>query len=217
MPQVAVIQQRTAGLQKIRPPLPGSYAALGASETFGIGANPYTNGYAYHVAHALGARHFVDLGIPGATLHQAYDTEIAGALSSRASLATLFFGFNDIIQGVTIDSFTSDLHDLVLTLQRAHARVLVIALPDLSQLPAVKHSVPGARQIIDRWNGAMQRVARQAHAAFLDLAISRYSLELAHHPDYISQDGLHPSNRGHARLAQVVVQTIIQDHLWNQR
>jgi lysophospholipase L1-like esterase len=195
--------------------VPGSYAALGASETYGIGAAPYSNGYAYHIAHSLGARHFLDLGIPGATLHQAYDNEISGALVGRPSLATLFFGFNDIVQGVTVRSFSSDLRDLVVTLKRANARVLIIALPDLSQLPTVKQSVPGARLIIDQWNGAMKSVARQNHVAFLNLAQSRYSAELASHPDYIAADGLHPSNRGHARLAQVVVQTIRKDNLWN--
>ena len=77
-------------------PLPGSYAALGASETYGVGAAPHIRGYAYQVAHALGATHFVDEGIPGATLNASYETELTNALAIRPALATVFFGYNDL-------------------------------------------------------------------------------------------------------------------------
>jgi lysophospholipase L1-like esterase len=52
----------------------------------------------------------------------------------------------------------------------------------------------------------MRKVAKRNGAHFLDL--TEYSSELAAHPEYISADGLHPSNAGHRRLAAVVVQAI---------
>ncbi len=185
--------------------------ALGASETYGTGAQPYTNGYAYRVARSLHARRFLDLGIPGATLDAAYQTELTRALAAHPALCTVFFGVNDLRAGVTKDNFTAELYDLVATLRRGGARVLIIGMPDLAELPAAQ-AFPDAGPISRRWNTGMARVARKAGAAFLDL--SRFSHELAAHPEYLAPDGLHPSTTGHARLAQVVLAAIRADHLW---
>lgn len=192
--------------------LPRSYAALGASETYGVGATTPSKGYAHLVARALGARRFRDTGIPGATLNQAYDPELTSALVIRPSLCTVFFGFNDLRSGVTLKAFVRDLYDLAVTLHRAGAQVLIIGLPDLSLLPAVHRVFPDLHSVIAEWNAGMARVARQTGAHFLDL--TRYSAELAGHPQYVSADGLHPSDAGHARLAQVVTAAIRQDRLW---
>jgi acyl-CoA thioesterase I len=194
-------------------PLAGSYAALGASETYGIGAVPRTDGYAYLVAKGLHARHFVDVGIPGTTLDQGFDTELAGALSARPALCTVFFGVNDIRAGVPRSTFVQDLHDLVATLRQAHVQVVIIGIPDLSKVPAVAHlHISGIHSIVSSWNAGMLQVARQTGAHFLDLR--RYDAELASHPNYVSSDGLHPSNAGHARLAHVVVAAVMHAGLW---
>jgi lysophospholipase L1-like esterase len=196
--------------------MPGSYAALGASETYGMGAAPRTAGYAYLVAHALHTRRFVDVGIPGTTLNQGYEAELASALAIRPSLCTVFFGVNDLRAGVTRDAFLQDLHDLVATLRSTHAQVVVVGIPDLSHVPAVARlHISNLRGIVASWNEGMARVARQTGAHFLDLR--QYSAELASHRGYVAADGLHPSNAGHARLAQVVVATIRQDRLWRKQ
>jgi lysophospholipase L1-like esterase len=193
--------------------LPGSYAALGASETYGVGATPHTRGYAFQVAQQLQARHFLDLGIPGTTLDAGYDTELTRALDIRPSFCTVFFGVNDLRAGITRQSFIQELYDLVASLRRAHAQVLIIGIPDLSLLPAVAQlHVGDLHQIITSWNAGMREVSNRTGAHFLDL--SAFTRELAAHPNYVAADGLHPSNAGHARLAQVVLATVKQEHLW---
>jgi lysophospholipase L1-like esterase len=197
-------------------PLPGSYAALGASETYGVGAAPHTRGYAYQIAYALGAKQFVDEGIPGTTLDAAYQTELTNALAIRPILCTVFFGYNDLAARVSRSAFLNDLHDLAFTLRQAHARVLIIGLPDLSLLPAVRRQFLAGfiHARIASWNRGMLQVARQTGVHFLDLG--SYSALLAAHPEYISQDGLHPSNAGHTALARLVLATIRKDHLWKR-
>jgi lysophospholipase L1-like esterase len=205
----------TVTAARVAVPLPASYAALGASETYGVGASPFAHGYAYLVAKALHARHFRDTGIPGTTLRDAYDTELAEALALRPGLATVFFGYNDITAHVHLGSFLSDLRDLALTLRSADTRVLIIGLPDLSAIPTAAIALAQLHVNLAAWNAGIRAVARQTGASFLNL--SRFSRELASHPGYISSDGLHPSNRGHARLAQVIVAAIRQDRLWPYR
>jgi len=197
----------------LAPPRAGSYAALGASETYGVGAQPRTSAYAYLVARVLGARRFVNVGIPGTTLDAGYQTELTSALSIRPQLCTVFFGVNDLRAGITRTAFLQDLYDLAATLRSAHAQVLIIGMPDLSHLPAVRSTGIGdLKQISDSWNVGMRQVARETGSHLLDLR--QYDGEIATHPEYISADGLHPSNIGYARLAQVVVAAVRQQHLW---
>ena len=188
----------------VRPHL--AYAALGASETFGIGASPVTEGYAYRLRDelGLGPSSFADVGIPGATLGAAYETELANALAIQPTVCTVFFGVNDIRAGIPLTRFRSDLTDLVTTLRRAGARVLVIGIPDLTHLPALR-SMGGAElvSLAHQWSSAMHEVASATGAAFLDL--DGLSGELAAHPEEVAADGLHPSNLGHARLAAAIL------------
>jgi lysophospholipase L1-like esterase len=215
----APVQARSNGrppAQTVSVARPGAYAALGASETYGIGAAPRTKGYAYLVARDLHARRFVDLGIPGTTLNSAYQTELTNALAIHPYLCTVFFGFNDLAAGVQRRAFLQDLHDFVATLRQAHARVVIIGLPDLSLVPIVARlHLSGVKHIVNSWDAGMASVARQTGATFLDLR--RYSREIALHPQYFAADGLHPSNAAHARLAQVVVSVVQQHHLWKAR
>lgn len=203
----------TSAAPSLASPLPHSYAALGASETYGVGATPYHRGYAYLVAHDLGARHFVDVGIPGTTLPAGYEIELTRALEIRPSLCTVFFGVNDLRAGIHRDVFTQDLHDLVATLRRAHSQVIIIGIPNLALVPAVAAMhLANLRQVINSWNAGMREVARETGARFFDL--TRYDAEIKNHPRYVAPDGLHPSNAGHARLAQLLVRYVRVNHLW---
>ncbi len=197
----------------LAPPLPSSYAALGASETYGIGVAPRTDSYPYLVERALHARHFVDVGIPGATLSSGYDGELSRALSIRPSFVTVLFGTNDILAGYSRGTFLRDLRDLVLTLRQARVQVLIVGLPDLSYFPRVRSAhIHGVHALITSWNSGMQSIARQTGSHFLDLAV--YSSILAKHPEYVTADGLHPGNKAHARLAQLILAEVRREHLW---
>jgi lysophospholipase L1-like esterase len=102
---------------------------------------------------------------------------------------------------------------LAVTLRRARAHVLIIGLPDLSVLPAVrKTGIGGVHAIVTSWNAGMAKVARQTGCRFLDLA--DFTKILKAHPEYISGDGLHPANAGYRALAKVVLTAIRKDRLW---
>jgi acyl-CoA thioesterase-1 len=211
----SVASRESSSAPRVAQPRPGTYVAMGASETYGVGAVPQSKAYAYLVAHMLGARHFRDLGIPGATLNAAYDRELTVALAARPVLTTVFFGVNDLRAQISRQAFLHDLNDLVATLHQARSRVLVVGLPNLNLLPAARAYGVDLRPIVISWNNGMRAIARKYGADFLDL--NAFSVEISHHPHYISGDGLHPSNAGYARLAQVVVSSVRTHHLWSGR
>ena len=190
-----------------------SYAALGASETAGVGAHPLDHGYAYLVHDSLDGSvdAFADTGIPGATLAEAQQTELNRALAIHPTVCTMFFGVNDIRAGVALSDFTAALADSVATLRRTGANVLVIGIPSLSQLPALRYpSRSNLDEMTRDWNEAMRTVAARTGAAFLSL--EQFSGEISSHPEYLSPDGLHPSNAGHQRLAEVILAALRSEH-----
>jgi lysophospholipase L1-like esterase len=198
----------------LRPPLSRSYAALGASETYGVGAIPHTSGYAYLVARALHAHPYINTGIPGTTVDAGYQSELTDALGRRPRLATVFFGVNDLRAGVDRASFLGDLHDLVATLRQARTQVIIVGVPDVSLLPAVRRQhISGVNTTVASWNRGMRAIARQTGAHYLDL--TAFTHTLATHSNYIAPDGLHPSTIGHRRLARIVLNAIHQWHLWS--
>jgi lysophospholipase L1-like esterase len=182
------------------------YAALGASETYGIGANRVTSGYAYRLRDTLrlDPSRFADVGIPGATLANAYQNELSNALAIQPTVCTVFFGVNDIRDQVPVTQFASDLTDLLSTLRRAGCRVLVIGVPQLKNLPALRSFSPTQLAGLTlQWNSAIQGAAASTGAAYLSL--EAFSGELLSHPELVASDGLHPSDVGHARLAAIIL------------
>jgi lysophospholipase L1-like esterase len=183
-----------------------AYAALGASETYGVGATAVGRSYPYRIRDALGlpAGDFADVGIPGATVGDAYQTELTSALAIEPTTCTVFFGVNDVRRTIPLPQFVSDLTDLTTTLRRARCRVLIIGLPNLVDLPALR-TLPASvlSATTQQWNAAIRQVATSTGAAFLPL--DSLSAELAAHPEEVAPDGLHPSNSGHARLAEVIL------------
>ena len=209
---------RTAtGFQRVsRAAVSGTaYAALGASETYGVGAHPRTSAYPFLLAHWLGANRFADLGMSGATLPRAYMIELSRALAIRPTLCTLAFGSNDIARGVPLTEFLTDLRTLAGALRRSGARVLIVGLPDLSLLPRrQRQHIPNLARLSATWNTGMQSVARETGSSFLDS--ERFDSELKRRPNLISSDGIHPTNAGHYYIAEILLAEIRKDHLWTR-
>lgn len=183
-----------------------TYVAIGASETFGIGtAEPYTQNWPTDLAEKLGPNvHLINLGIPGIRVHDALRIELPIALDSHPDLVTIWLGVNDLATNVPINSYSHDL-DLMLSRLQAnvpHARFLIINVPDLTLLPYF-HSFDLLllHKRIQAYNKAIASIAQQHHVILVDL--SQQSYNLRNHPEYISDDGLHPTDLGYEQLAEL--------------
>ena len=200
------------------------YAAIGASETYGTGADD-RNRQAWPQVFFNEALPesavFYNFGIPGATTAQALKDELPPALGIHPNLVTVWLNVNDLVQGVSPTSYGAQLQQLIHGLRRASStRVLVANVPDLRQLPAFKACAPNApdagpacpipstlvpsadqmRALITAYNAVIAEVVKHEGATLVDL-YSRDSV-LAQHPDWISADGFHPSPAGYAVIAQ---------------
>ncbi len=199
------------------------YAAIGASETYGIGAGDprlaWPQVFSDNVLPQSAVLH--NFGIPGATTAQALRDEVPAALALHPTVVTVWLNVNDLISGVTAQDYESQLRQLLQDLrQGGQARVLVANTPDLAQLPAYRACLPGApaggpeclipaglmptpqavAAAVAGYNAAISNAAKQEGATLVDLHLN--DSQIAQHPEWISADGFHPSGQGYAVIAK---------------
>jgi acyl-CoA thioesterase I len=186
------------------------YLALGASDAVGIGAGrPETEGWVPVVHAGLSSRtQLVNLGVSGATLDDVLALEVPVATGAQPSLVTLWPGPNDIRAGVSLPTFAEHLDQILATIRDAgDPDIYVLSLPDLRYVPAFGTAEPDALDALVRdWNRAIIEVADRYGAHVVDLYGA--SLELDDHPEYLSDDGFHPSTAGFRRIAEIVLDSI---------
>lgn len=203
-----------------RPSPPVVYAAIGASETIGIGTeDPTRDSFPQRLFQRLGPGSVLyDFGLPSETTAAALKDELPPALAVRPTLATVWLNVDDLIGGAPVSDYEPRLAELVGGLRRAGARVLLANTPHLDRLPAYAAcrpdpppgpkcplgsvTLPPREQVdalVQAYNAAIERVAAAEGATLVDLyAAGEVPLE---HPEYVSADGFHPNAAGAAAIA----------------
>ena len=204
-------------------PTPVVYAAIGASETYGIGAGDPRQAWPQVFSDDVLPRSAVlhNFGIPGATTAQALHDEVPAALAVHPTVVTVWLNVNDLINGVSAQDYEAQLRQVLRALRRGgQARVLVANTPDLAQLPAYRACLPNAptggptclipaglmptpqavAAAVAVYNGAISDAANKEGATLVDLNLN--DSQIAQHPEWISADGFHPSSQGYAVIAK---------------
>jgi len=188
-----------------------TYVALGASDTFGIGADdPQSQNWPSDLAMQLGRGvRLVNLGIPDVTLHDALNVELPVALDAHPNIVTIWLAVNDLIDNVPLRNYAHDLDLLLNRIQTAypHARIAVANVPNLTFVPYFAAYDPQTLStLIQNYNASIASIVQHHHALLVDLY--KQWKELHAHPEYISRDGLHPSTSGYTRIAEIFYQTL---------
>lgn len=201
-----------------------TYAAVGASETVGVGATrPEHDAWPQVLRRAVldADTTFVNVGVSGSTVRQALEQQLPRAVAAGPDLVTVWLNVNDIVRSVPVAAYERDLAALVSGLRRdGETEVLLANTPPLEDLPVVRAclpnpppgrrcllpvSLPGPEPVIafvQQFNDAIARVADAHGAVLVDLhavAVAERERRLEH---YFSGDGFHPSTEGHAAVAR---------------
>jgi lysophospholipase L1-like esterase len=206
-------------------PTPVVYAAIGASETYGIGATDrYRQAWPQVFFNDVLPKSAVlyNFGIPGATTAQALQDEVPAAIAVHPTVVTVWLNVNDLIRGMSAADYAAQLRQLLHALRRGgQTQVLVANTPDLGQLPAYRACLPNApaggpvcvipnglvptpqaiAAAVDAYNAATSQVAKQEAATLVDLHLN--GDQISQHPEWISADGFHPNARGYAVIAKL--------------
>ena len=188
-----------------------TYVAIGASDTFGLGADdPLTENWASDLAKMLGPGvHLINLGIPGVVLHQALDAEVPVAIDAHPGLITIWLAVNDIGNNIPVADYSHDLNLLLSRLQAGapQARIVIANVPDLRLLPYFNYINPQELYLrVQSYNIVIAAAVKLHHVILVDL-FDRWQ-ELRDHPEYISSDGFHPSTLGYTKLAELFYKTL---------
>ena len=188
------------------------YTALGASDAFGIGAEPISNGYVYRIRDVLDRQidrvNLINLGIPGAEIDRIADLlRVFLRTGAQPDIVTVWTGANDIIAGRLVADFEPAL-DKMLTQLRSDTRAFVVIanIPDLTKLPrfAARPEPTVTAERVRTFNAAIARQAQRHEIPLVNLFIQPIESELVS-----DVDGFHPSNAGHARIAQHFLDIIL--------
>jgi lysophospholipase L1-like esterase len=206
-------------------PAPVVYAAIGASETYGVGATDrYRQAWPQVFTNDVLPKSAVlyNFGIPGATTAQALHDEVPAAVAVHPTVVTVWLNVNDLISGVASPAYEAELRQVLHTLRRGgRARVLVANTPDLAQLPAYRACFPNAPAggpsclipdallptpqavavAVAAYNAAITEAVNFEGATLVDLHLN--GGEISQHPEWISADGFHPSGQGYAVIAKL--------------
>jgi acyl-CoA thioesterase-1 len=202
-------------------PRPITYAAIGASDVEGVGADDPASQSWINVLHEMmpeGTR-LVRLGRGGITLGEANQLEVPGAVDADPDIVTMWNVVNDATHGITLTTYLNDLNAALEKLTKeTRAQVVLLNMPDITIL---MNGIPDDQKDliqggVEQWNRAIAETAARYDGRVHVVDLYPISEEVLNHPEYISNDNFHPSSTGYRRLAEVVWDEINRDGLLDQ-
>ena len=201
-----------ASAQPLTEPGALRYAAIGASDTVGLGArDPDRENWTALIARVLPPGSvYSRFARNGLTLVDAVKREVPAAVAFGPSLVTIWLGVNDVIHGVGLDAYRAALaRSLSLLADRTPAVIALLNLPDLYDLPRVRSLPPMWRETIRataaEWNAAIARTAEPYGARVRLVDLFPRSRALVQNLHWVGSDGFHPSTVGYAQLAELTL------------
>ena len=195
------------------------YVALGDSYTIGTSVSidarwPDQLAAALAEEGSAGLDLVANLGVNGYTSRDVIDVELPHLDTLRPDFITLLIGVNDVVQGVSAESYRENVVQLLDDLAgRVGAnRVLVVTTPDYTVTPAGSDYGDPAQQAsgIRDNNSILSTLATARGITVVD--IYDISLGAAADRSLVASDGLHPSGAQYAqwvaRIAPIVADLI---------
>ena len=186
------------------------YVAIGDSTVEGVGASDPSRSCPALVFEKIKNErkraYFYNLGKSGARIKDVVELQLAKAVELKPDLITISVGANDLRHRTKLRHFEKDFLELIKTLSgKTKAKIIISNIPDVSVVPSipilVKHLL---RFATGRFNRIIKEHAEQFRCILVDLytgskIYGRKSTGL------ISEDGLHPSDRGYALWANAII------------
>jgi acyl-CoA thioesterase I len=190
---------------------PLRYAALGDSTGAGVGAKE--GGYVARIFRRIVAQkpdaQLTNLCVSGATSVDVLSDQLDLAIRTDPMLVTLGVGINDIGMGLSLEQFGRNFEQILNSLQRnTRATIVITNVPDISSAPRIPEQIRSEylQQII-AFNRKLEEIAASNGITVFDIYTITHE-RLPSHPEYFSEDGFHPSDKGYELWAEQMWPTI---------
>ncbi len=211
----------TACGRRLRPPSapggggPKRIVALGDSLAFGTGASAPDRGFIFRAFLRVRAQHpgsrIDDFAIAGSTARDVLRLQVPRLAHEAADAVVVCVGGNDAVRRVAPADFAATYARLVARIRalQPHAAIVCCGVPDVGLSPlftGVDHAEMAGLSRLD--DGAVRVIAARNRATFVDL----YAVTVQRHDAgrFLSEDRFHPSDAGHAALADVLAPVLVR-------
>ena len=190
------------------------YVALGDSYTIGTATRSPSERWPDQLVATLGEppplELVANLAVNGYTSHDVIEDQLLQLDRHMTEFASLLIGVNDVVQGVTPDTYRSNVKTILGSLVSLlePRRIVTVATPDYTVTPqGAAYGDPAVQSAAIRRNNAiLEELAGERGIPFVD--ILDLSLRAADDRGLVAEDGLHPSGAQYAlwveRIAPVV-------------
>jgi len=202
--EAAQPEQTPGAREPLRQPI--RYAALGASDTVGVGSrSPAQDNWTARLHAKLPpGTEYARFARSGILLADAAEREVPQAIAFRPTLITLWLSVNDLTHGVPLPRYRESLRAVLGRLTReTNAQVALLNVPDLSALPRGAAARSQLAALTAAWNETLASAAAEFPGRVLIVDLAAASRELSAHAEWLSADGFHPSATGYQKLAEV--------------
>ena len=201
-------------------PVPLSFVAIGDSFTEGLddpaeGSRGGFRGWADRVAEQFAevepAFTYANLGIRGRKLDQILDDQLPRALELRPELVSLAGGTNDVLRPrVDLNRMARRFQDAVRQLRENGSQVVLFQSVD----PTPRSRLIG--RALPRIK-ALTTIVEETAEQYQCVVVRLWSAKVFAHPAMWSEDRLHLSSEGHARVAGAFLEALgLGDHTWSE-
>jgi acyl-CoA thioesterase I len=179
---------------------PIEYVALGDSTGAGVGAKD--GGYVARlfrriVSHRPGST-LTNLCVSGATTSDVLRGQLDRGVRNDPQLVTLGIGINDIGHGLSLNQFAKNYEEILSRLKSdTKAAIVVTNIPDISSAPRIPPAMRTEyHQQIVEFNRRLEEIAARHEVTIFDVYTITHE-HLPSHPEFFSNDGFHPSDKGY--------------------
>jgi lysophospholipase L1-like esterase len=182
------------------------YAALGDSTGVGVGARE--GGYPARLLKRINevrpGSQLKNTCVSGATTTDVLRSQVEPAISARPTLITLGIGINDVGSGMDVETFARNYEAIIKRLKTTNAPIVITNIPDLSYAPVVspKERDKYTRRIM-LFNERISEIATRYELLVVD-AYKATRDTIPSHPEFFSNDGFHPSDKGYEYWAETM-------------
>jgi lysophospholipase L1-like esterase len=201
-------------------PVPLSFVAIGDSFTEGLddpaeGSRGGFRGWADRVAEEFAAVEpaftYANLGIRGRKLDQILDQQLPRALELRPELVSLAGGTNDVLRPrVDLNRMARRFQDGVRQLRENGSQVVLFqSLDPTPRSRLIGRALPRIK--------ALTTIVEETAEQYQCVVVRLWSAKVFAHPAMWSEDRLHLSSEGHARVAGAFLEALgLGDHAWSE-
>jgi lysophospholipase L1-like esterase len=186
------------------------YAALGDSTGVGVGAREggYVARLFRRIVDVRPGSKLTNMCVSGATTEDVLRSQIEPALAARPTLITLGIGINDVGHQMNVETFARNYETIITRLKRANAPIVITNIPDVSLAPVV--STNERAEVAERimlFNRRIEEIASR-HGLMVVDAFKATHETIPSRPEFFSDDGFHPSDKGYEYWAEMMWPTV---------